>query len=351
MKHFSYLLIVLCLLCAGNNNAQSLTPDNRKQLLIAEDTLKSLGRMMVFERYAARRFEADSMFIRELVHALKVPGSFHFPFDSLQNISRLYAPDSSFRILTWQFERDESFHRQRGAIQMNTPDGSLKLFPLIDMSDYTDNPYDSVRTNLNWVGAIYYKIVLKTFNDRKFYTLIGLDDNNNNTTKKWIDVLTFDRTGSPRFGGRLFAYKNDDIKPKQPVSRFCLEYKKDARARLNYDESMDMIVFEHLVSLTGHTDRKSSLVPDGDFEGFKWNNGRWEYVEKIFDYKLADGQAPMPAPLKYYDGKSNERMLDEQSIKNMERDQSPPPATEKKKSSEQKKKLEKKQKNEGNESY
>lgn len=351
MKHFYYLLVLLCLLGSGNVFAQTLPADSRKQLQVAEDTLKSLGQKMVFEKYASRRFEADSMFIRRLVQALKVPYSFQFPFDSVQYISRLYAPDSSFRIFTWQFERDDTYHRQRGAIQMNTPDGSLKLFPLIDMSDYTDNPYDSVRSNLNWIGAIYYKIVLKTFNDRKFYTLIGLDDNNANTTKKWIDVLTFDRAGTPRFGGRVFAYKNDDIKPKQPVSRFCLEYRKDTKARLNYDAEMDMIVFEHLVSETGHADRKSSLVPDGDFEGFKWNNetGRWEYVEKLFNFKLADGQAPMPMPLKDYDGKSDERKLDELSLKTMQRDQ--PPAPPAKKKSEQKKKLEKKQTNEGNESF
>lgn len=341
MKHLLYLAAFLLVLGTGKTIAQNnLTPENRKQLIIAEDTLKKLGRNMILDSMATRRFAADSMFIRRLVQALKVPHSFEFPFDSIINVSRMYAPDSAFRIFTWQFERGEDFHRQRGAIQMNTPDGSLKLFPLIDMSDYTDNPFDSVRSNLNWIGAIYYKVILKTFNDRKFYTLLGLDDHDGKTTRKWIDVLTFDRTGQPKFGARVFAYKNDEIKPRQPVTRFCLEYKKDARARMNYDATMDMIVFEHLVSLNGNTERRSNLVPDGDFEGFKWNNGRWEYVDKIFDFKLADGEAPIPMPLKDYQGKSDERKLDEQSIKNMQRDQPPAPA---KKPSEQKKKLQKNQ--------
>lgn len=339
MKHLLYLAAFVFLLNTGVAYAQNnLTPENRKLLTVAEDTLKKLGRNMIMDSTATRRFAADSMFIRRLVQALKVPHSFDFPFDSIKHVSRMYAPDSAFRIFTWQFERGEDFHRQRGAIQMNTPDGSLKLFPLIDMSDYTDNPFDSVRSNLNWIGAIYYKIVLKTFNDRKFYTLLGLDDHDGKTTRKWIDVLTFDRAGQPHFGARVFAYKNDEIKPKQPVNRFCLEYKSDARARMNYDESMDMIVFEHLVSLNGDSNRKN-LVPDGDFEAFKWNNGRWEYVEKVFNFKLADGEAPIPMPLKDAGGKSDERKLDEQSLKNMQRDQ--PPAAPK--TSEQKKKLQKNQ--------
>ncbi|TSA59123.1 MAG: hypothetical protein D4R41_03265, partial [Sediminibacterium sp.] len=102
------------------------------------------------------RFRADSLFTRGLVQALKTPYSFGYSFDSLQTISCLYAPDSSFKIFTWQVMKDFSFYRQKGAIQMHTSDGSLKLYPLFDFSEYTDNPTDSVRTNSNWIGAVYY---------------------------------------------------------------------------------------------------------------------------------------------------------------------------------------------------
>jgi len=75
------------------------------------------------------RFRSDSLFTRGLVQALKVPYSFSYGFDSLTTISRLYAPDSSFRIFTWQVMKDFSAYRQKGAIQMKTADGSLKLIP------------------------------------------------------------------------------------------------------------------------------------------------------------------------------------------------------------------------------
>ena len=83
----------------------------------------------------ADRLTADSVFTRQLVRALRVPYSFEYPFDSLFTISRMYAPDSSFRVFTWQLEVNEDLVRQHGAIQMRTTDGSLKLFPLIDKSD------------------------------------------------------------------------------------------------------------------------------------------------------------------------------------------------------------------------
>ncbi len=158
--------------------------------------------------------------------------------------------------------------------------------------------------------------MLKTYNNKKFYTLLGFDDNNMKTTKKWIEVLTFDQTGSPVFGGPFFSVQGDKVTSAKPMARFSLEYKKDGRARMNYDNEMDLIVFDHLISETNTPDKKNTLVPDGDYEGFKWTNGKWVHINKVFDFKLADGEAPMPEPLKDDLGNSNEEKLRTQSEKN-----------------------------------
>ncbi len=220
-----YFILILLTCTSLSLQAQQLSKADHQKLALMEDSLKQLGHKMIFSLEASSRFMADSAFIRQLVKALHTPYSFNYPFDSLQTVSIVYAPDTSFRVFTWQFQRDEDYFRQRGAIQMKTADGSLKLFPLIDMSDFTNNPVDSVRSNRNWIGAIYYGIVLKNSNNQKYYTLLGYDDNNMRSTKKWLDVLTFDNTGNPHFGGQLFDYKNDSLKPVQPAYRFCMEYK------------------------------------------------------------------------------------------------------------------------------
>lgn len=321
------------LFCASLSlHAQQLSKADHKRLAAIEDTLKQLGRTMIFDEDESVRFKADNNFIQTLVRALRTPNSFYYPFDSLETVSRIYAPDTTFRIITWQYQKDEDYFRQRGAIQMRTTDGSLKLFPLIDMSENTENPTDSVRSNLNWIGAIYYKMVMKTQGAKKYYTLLGLDDNNGTTTKKWMDVLYFDQAGQPQFGMNIFQYKPDSIKPAQPAYRFCLEYKKDAKARLNYDPELDMIMFDHLVSETKETSKKETLVPDGDYEGFQWRNGKWVLVSKVYNQK-ADmrgvdpllGNAPTEDPLRDKDGKINQKKLEEQNRKNMERAKKNPP--------------------------
>ncbi|MGN6534086.1 MAG: hypothetical protein ACTHK0_20265 [Ginsengibacter sp.] len=299
--------------------AQQKNPGTAQELNKLEDSMKVYSNAMIFDEDPSKRFEADSIFIKMLVQALRIPGSFSYPFDSIKTVSKLYAPDSLFRVFTWQFQKDESYFRQRGAIQMKTKDGSLKLFPLFDVSDFTSEPTDSVRSNQSWIGAIYYKIIMKSFKNKNYYTLLGYDDNDFSSTKKWIEVLTFDKDGTPVFGGQYFSYKEDSLKPAQPAYRFCLEYKKDARARLNYDPEMDMIIFDHLISESNNQSQKYTLIPDGDYEGFKWTNGKWTHINKVFDFKLKDGQAPMPAPIKDNQGRSDEKKLIEQSERNRNR--------------------------------
>ncbi len=311
------LLLLLCILLVSvAGNAQGLTKANIARLKRVEDTMKTYSRKMIQERLAVERFMADSQFIRTLVRSLKTPYSFYYPFDSLETVSRIYAPDSSFRIFSWQFSRDENYFRQRGAIQMKTEDGSLKLFPLIDISEFTNAPQDSLRTNQNWIGAIYYGIIQKTYNNKTYYTLLGFDDNNLRSTKKWIEVLSFDAMGRPVFGGLPFAVKGEGAKINRATPRFCLEYKKEGKARMNYDRDLDMIVYDHLISEDNQPDKAFTMVPDGDYEGFKWTDGRWVHVEKVFDFKLKDGEAPLPDPLKDNAGKSNEEKLRLQSEKN-----------------------------------
>lgn len=256
--------------------------DGRMQLQQMENELKPLATAILNEEQFIDRFKADSAFTRGLVRALRTQHSFRYRFDSLITISQQYAPDSSFRIFTWQIQMEDMNHfRQKGAIQMRTSDGSLKLIPLFDASKFTEAPFDSVRTNQNWIGAVYYNIIQTSYNNRKYYTLFGYDENDARSTRKWMEVLTFDVNGNPQFGGRYFNYREDDIKPKQPAFRFCLEYKKDANAKLNYDPELNMIVMAHLVSEEGDNKKKHTLVPYGTFEGFKWLGGKWVHQADI----------------------------------------------------------------------
>lgn len=296
---------------------QKLTPGFRAALKMKEDTLKQYSRQMVMAQEAGERLRYDSLFVRSFVRALQFTNSFYYPFDSV-NVSKLYAPDSSFRIFTWQWKKDEYVVMQKGAIQLYTPDGKLKLIPLFDQSMFTKNPLDSVRSNKNWIGAIYYKIILKEYKGKKYYTLIGFDEYSVGSSKKWMETLTFEND-MPVFGSAPISFEEDDEKRKSQ-NRYSIEFKKEAKAFFNYDPELDLIIVDHLISETDEPNRKSTYVPDGDYEAFKWKNGRWVHVTKFFNQKLKDGQFPTDATILDDAGKANEEKLDEQSRKNYEKE-------------------------------
>jgi hypothetical protein len=295
--------------------AQKITSADLRKLRAKEDTLKDYSFYLNTDTLQEDRMISDSIFTKTLVRALLVKNSFYYPFDSVVGISKIYAPDTSFRIFTWVIAYDDYYARQRGAIQLRTADGSLKLIPLRDYSEFTDKPLDSVRSSRNWIGAMYYNIIKTPYKGKSYYTLFGFDNNSAQSSMKWIDVLTFNEKNEPLFGGPFFTYEKDSI-PKPTQYRFGIEFKKGARVLVNYVEELQMILVDHLISETDQPELPWTFIPDGDQEGFKWENGKWVHVDKVFTFKLQDGQAPVGDPLLDSKGNRNEIKLQEKTDKN-----------------------------------
>lgn len=321
----STLIAIAIFLSATQALGQKISAVDLKKLAAKEDTLKEYSYYLNTDTLPEDRMISDSIFTKTLVRALQVKHSFLYPFDSVLGVSKLYSPDSAFRIITWNITYDDYYHRQRGAIQMKTADGSLKLFPLRDVSEFTDKPEDSARTRNNWIGAMYYNIHKTQYKGKNYYTLFGFDNNGAQSSMKWIDVLTFNEKSEPVFGAYpYFSYQNDSI-PKKSKNRFGIEFKKGTRVLVNYIPEMEMILVDHLISETEQPELAWTMIPDGDQEGFQWVNGKWEHIDKVFTFKLQDGQAPADEPLIDNKGNKNELKLQEKTNKNKEKESTRPP--------------------------
>lgn len=320
-KIISFFLISFSfqLMAAG----QKLLPADLKKIRLKEDTLKEYARYMVTDSMTEDRMVSDSIFTKTLVRALQIKNSFYYPFDSVIGISKLYAPDTSFRIFSWSISYDDYYHRQRGAIQLRTADGSLKLIPLRDVSEFTDKPEDSARGRGNWIGAVYYNMIRTQHKGKNYYTLFGFDPNSAQSSMKWMEVLSFNDRNEPVFGGPFFTYEKDSI-PKSPKYRVGIEFKKNTRVLMNFIPDLEMILVDHLISETDQPELVWTMVPDGDQEGYKWENGRWVHIDKVFTFKLQDGQAPVGDPLLDPKGNKNEQKLQERTDKNKTKEGRPP---------------------------
>ncbi|MBK9732829.1 MAG: hypothetical protein IPO83_16375 [Chitinophagaceae bacterium] len=268
---------------------------NMQLLMNYEDSLKQINDVILDGSEQGIRQNACYDFIKKLVEALKVEGSFDYPFDSLTRISILTPEDKSFRIFNWQLPLTSGKQRFFGAIQMRNGK-ELKLFPLYDYSDYILHPADTITDNEKWFGALYYRIMEVKGNGKKYYMLFGWDGNNMTSNKKILEVLSFSKQKEPVFGAAIFNFGKES--DRNAIMRFILEYKKDAQVSLNYDADLQMITFDHLIPQDASTkDLPYTYVPDGSYEAFQWKHGKWNYFDNVFTSTMTE--VPFPNPVDF----------------------------------------------------
>lgn len=243
-----------------------------------QDSLLSLSKKMINEELEPERYNANYQFIKTLVSALKEPRSFYVTFDSLRAISIQTSPDKQFRIFSWHILNDDGSYRFYGSIQLNTPDGKLKLFPLLDNTALIEHPEDTVTSPDQWYGAQYYRIIPVTnYTGQPYYTLLGWKGNTTQSTKKVIDILYF-KDGNAYFGLPVFEGKPEN----QGKKRMVFEYSRQVSMYLNYMPDRQKLVFDHLVPMEEKLKGDfSKYVPDMTYDGYQLSDGRWKFEENL----------------------------------------------------------------------
>ncbi|MBK8653453.1 MAG: hypothetical protein IPN20_06095 [Haliscomenobacter sp.] len=300
MMKFKSLWIAGCLFCMGFIGQTQAQPvafpkADQEQLKILEDTLALLSFLIINDSLEENRFGATRLMIPTLVKALKVKNSFDYPFERLKAVSIQYPPDSTFRVFTWQLYVAEDDYRYYGAIQMNTPE--LKLYPLIDRSFQVEEPEQAVLNPENWYGALYYGIQKLEHPQGPYYLMMGYDAFSFFKRRKLMEVLHF-KEGKPVFGAAVIPDSSASAPMKK---RLVLEYSAETTIRLNYDEALGVIVFDHLIPIAGRHGEGETLVPDGSYEAFRIGKGKLEYIPMLeFQPQL---EAPRPSPVLDQKGK------------------------------------------------
>ena len=250
---------------------QSKTPVD-----VLQDTLIKFSNATVAAENDAQKAVFNGQFIKTLVEALKTQNSFDYPFDSLRNVSIIKSPDKAFRILSWYVQQDNGSYRFFGTIQMNTGKSPLKLYPLIDRTENFGDA-NAVTNNQRWFGARYYEIIAVTNGGLlPYYVLLGWKGNTQITTKKVVEILTFNQD-IPTFGAPVF-----DGKSLQDKNRMIFEYVKSNAMSLRTDQKAGLIVFDHLAPIDPEMTGKFEYYgSDGTFDGFKIIGGKLKFQQNL----------------------------------------------------------------------
>ena len=279
---FVLLVIVLCFVNFGQAQAQSTLPEY-------EDSLKTLGKLVLYGESDQAKQNANEQFKTLLEEALVQRNSFDYPFDSLITVARLVSPDNKLRIFNWNLPYPDGTYEYFGFIQINSKKNKpYIIYPLIDKSDDIKKPETEILDDENWYGAHYYKLFLEKRGGKRYYMLLGWDGNNIRSTKKIIEVLTFDSWGKPIFGKEIFYF--DDDKKKKPA-RIIFEYTNEATISLKYEKQFVdsgkhkkwMIVFDRIFPLAPNLEGQYEFyVPETNiFDAFIFRKGKWTFIEDV----------------------------------------------------------------------
>lgn len=295
--------------------SSALTAKQKGDIMLIEKKMQRLGWQFLSDTNQDIRIKGAREFIKLLVEALKVENSFQYNFDSIPYLAKVVPDDNSFKIFTFQVMLKNYTFVHYGCIQLNRK--TIKLIPFKDYSDTFAITPQLTLSNKNWYGAVYYKILTKTINNQPVYFLFGYDQNDLLTDKKMIEALWIEKDSIARFGMPIFektyieriAADNKllsaSAKPIPPTKktktfyRYVLEFRKNASVQLRYDKEKDLIIHDHIAPLdTKAQDVGFMKVPDGTYEGLKWEKNKWVWQEYI---KLGDNESNTPirpAPLK-----------------------------------------------------
>jgi hypothetical protein len=286
------LMSMLVLVAAGINTfGQGIEPRNMEKFQIMEDSLVVTADSMYQAFLPDARLDYSERFARQLVRALKIPNSYLYRFDSLKKLINIqYADDNGFRIFNWCISPSQATKRYYGAIQL--PQENLKLYGLRDYTEQLEKgAADSILTSGMWFGALYYRILSQEINGKKIYFLFGYNSGSPISNKKVLDPLMITERGVT-FGAPVFNLASENFK-NRGVNRFILEYKKDVQVSMNWDAEKAVIVFDNLVSQMNDPNRKYTFVPSGQYDGLRWDGGRWSYIRDLMPITiLRDGEAP-----------------------------------------------------------
>ncbi|WP_116107815.1 hypothetical protein [Lewinella sp. IMCC34191] len=277
--------------------AQGLSDADHVEMQEGKERMATLVKRVYTDSAQGQRFEATRDLIKQLVQTLDRPHSFDYAFGDVPGLSIQYAPDSTFRIFTWELNVDREQYRHYGAIQRNAKD--LQLIPLVDRGDdWLENPENALVGADNWLGYAVYDILPgDTYEGRPYYFVLGYDSYSTYRRRKVLDVLYFDEEGRPKFGLPVFTTYTDSGLLLADRARIILEYAAEATVALREDDELGGLIYENLIMMPGSNGEGPVQVPDGSYHLLEIDQtGHWRENEQVFDHKYEEAPREVPRP-------------------------------------------------------
>lgn len=188
-----------------------------------------------------------------------------FKLDSIcfQFINKVVSSDDMLCIYSWHYILSDASSQYGGIIKYGNNVFPLKFNDKVieDNKEYSQD---------DWCGGVCYGIIPVKLKKKTAYTLLSWDGNNGVTSKKIIDVLSFDRKGNPIFGQSVFETG------KSTQKRIIIEYASSSSMLLEYDEGQKAIVCNAIaVNEEKYSDVSEYYCASDLFDIYRFENEKW----------------------------------------------------------------------------
>jgi hypothetical protein len=225
--------------------------------------------------------------IAELESVCSLEDFFVYPFEALRMFKPVSA-DGKLRVFTWNYPKEDGTQLYFGCVAFKTSKSEEPLFLKLNYTPVNGAKWDNkVFDEGKWPGALYYSIVPMSKGKKggNSYALLGFEAKDNLSNYKVIEVITLSNDGC-KFGGNFFEF--EDRNPKRVV----FEFSDQVTCSLRYYEKQKTIVVDHLAPRESiYEGFFPEYGPDGSYDGYVLENGKWKYKPIIDIAPFVDGQS------------------------------------------------------------
>lgn len=251
----------------------SISGSRAKGQITATDTPQVLEKL--YGRLVADFDDSDRLRINDSIRLIidsyvASDTVFNHRFTNLRYLGQITSPDSLLKIITWNLVLRSSPSRYF-CYFIRKPESGKENRVYRLTATYREEPVmtDTIYTESDWYGALYYDIKPYKTSDKSCWVLLGIDYGNSFISRKIIDVLSFTPENLIIFGRKWFT-SGEKMK-----FRDVFEYASNGMMSLRFS-SDSLIVFDHLVPFSpALKDDRQYYGPDYSYDAYTFKNGLW----------------------------------------------------------------------------
>jgi hypothetical protein len=269
MRRYTFIIIAVFLFSFLQTNCRSASPETSV-------ILENLFRRILDTNNDNERLRLNDS-VKVIIDSYVTSDSvFVHKFSKLRYLGQILSPDSKVKIITWNLILREGGNKYFCYIIRKGNRGEPNKINKLAGENKDESPVkDTVYSEKNWYGALYYALQPFKKDKETHYLILGIDYGNSPITRKIIDVMTFTQDGRIIFGNNCFR-KDEGLS-----SRVVIEYFSEGVISLRM-LSAKTVVFDHLASISD--DKKNDpefMGSDYSFDGYTLKKGYWRFVTNV----------------------------------------------------------------------